>query len=235
MKTAKISLENRAKLLDKCPVLAPLSTEDRNALARVMMLQEYEPGEKLFTQDTPAEAFYVITSGKIKIYRTGQDGKLQILHILSPGELVGEVPVFEGANYPATASALNKTSALYIPGSKFLDLAENNPHIMLEMLAILSKRLRRFVEMVDDLSLKEVSARLAKYLLDASVKAKNDVISLEMSKSAIASRLGTIPETLSRTLKKLEKHDIIAVKSQKITILDKQKLIEASAGIKPGL
>jgi len=104
---------------------------------------------------------------------------------------------------------------------------EDNPSLALHMLAILSLRLRRFVDQIENLSLKEVPARLAGYLLYLSEEhGEGDSVELEISKGQLASLLGTIPETLSRIFARMSDEGLIAVDGKKIRILDRAALAE---------
>ena len=232
MKTIKAGPAERRKLLSGCGLLAGLDATGQEALAAVMFLRAYDPGEILLGQDQPAEGFFVLVRGSVKVLRTGRDGREQVLHVFSAGELCGEVPVFQGRRYPASAVAVGRVRALYVPADRFLEIAEQNPHILLEMLAVLSQRLRRFVDLIDDLSLKEVSARLAKHLLDLRVRAGRDAVELDTAKAVLAARLGTTAETLSRTLKKMQTRRVIAVGGRRIDILDGEALAVLAAGEK---
>jgi CRP/FNR family transcriptional regulator len=198
----------------------------------VTSLRAYEPGETLFAQDEPARGFHVVAQGRIRIYRVGPDGRQQILHLFGAGDLCGEVPVFHGGKYPASAAADGPARALYVPGEDFLKLSREHPDMLLDMLAILSVRLRRFVDLIDDLSLKEVSARLAKYMLDLRVKSGADRFELDTSKAMLAARLGTIAETLSRTFRRMQKRGILRVKGKVVEIGDFDALVEIAAGEK---
>ncbi len=232
MKTLKTPLEKRAELLGAQGLFSSLSSAESKSLARSVMHRQYEKNDGLFAQGDPAAGFFVILKGKVSVYRTGPEGKTQILHVLSDGEFLGEVPVFQGRNYPASAKAQGRIETLYIPGDAFLDFAESNPGVLIEMLAEMSLRLRGFVELIDDLSLKEVSARLAKYLLDCSVRAKGDTFTLDISKAALSARLGTIPATLSRTMNKMQNKGYIRVNNKEISILNTENLILAACGEK---
>ena len=153
-------------------------------------------------------------------------GKEHILHIFGPGEPVGEVPVFSKQPFPANAEALVKSSTLFFPRKDFVALIENNPSIALNMLAVLSRRLRQFATQIENLSLKEVPARLAGYLLYIAKEQKNEgVVELPVSKGQLASLLGTIPETLSRIFARMSDEGLIQVDGRSITILDRQGLM----------
>jgi CRP/FNR family transcriptional regulator len=113
----------------------------------------------------------------------------------------------------------------FFPRKSFVDLIKRNPSLALNMLAVLSKRLRRFAALIDDLSLKEVPGRLAAYLLylsDQKKGAKN--LELTITKAQLASLLGTIPETLSRIFGKLSSQGLIETDGRRIRILDSEAL-----------
>ena len=232
MHTLKATTKERLEMLASCPLFQDLHAEELSALARVVSPREYDRGDMLFFQGDRADGFYIIVGGRVEIHRRAPNGRRQLLRVFGPGELCGEVPVFQGGSFPATATAAENVRALWVPGEKFLDVADRHGEILLEMLAVLSLRLRRFVNLIDDLSLKEVSARLAKHLLDLSVKTACDVVTIETTKTLLAGRLGTVSETLSRTLKKMQKRAVIEVRGRTVTILDRDALTALAAGVK---
>jgi CRP/FNR family transcriptional regulator len=155
------------------------------------------------------------------------EGKEQILHIYGPGNPIGEVAVFSGQQFPASAETLLKSHLLYFPRLAFVDLISKNPSLCLNMLAVLSRRLRQFTVQVENLSLKEVPGRLAAYLLYlAGEQEAAGMVSLPISKGQLASLLGTIPETLSRILARMSSRGLIAVDGPKIKLLDLEGLEE---------
>ncbi len=118
-----------------------------------------------FSEGDEGIGFYIILSGKVKIFKLSADGKEQILHILKNQEPFGEAAVFEGENYPASAQALVETSTFFFPKLKFIELILRQPSLALRMMGLLSLRLRKITMLVENLSLKEVPRRLAAYLL----------------------------------------------------------------------
>jgi CRP/FNR family transcriptional regulator len=114
----------------------------------------------------------------------------------------------------------------------FLALLKGSPQLAVNMIVALSQLLRGFASLVDALALREVSARLAKYLLDASLRAQSDTAVLDVRKSVLASRLGTVSETLSRTLRRMREAGVIAVEGQRIHILDRLALQRIAAGMR---
>ena len=220
------------KCIDDCPILSSLPKSEKQKLAEICVFKKYKSGQIMFRQDTKADGFYIIASGLIKISRVGIEGKEQVLSMFGPGEMCGEVPVFQGASYPATATAESDIETLYLPGCDFLDLIEKNNHRSLELLAVFAMRLRKFVNLIDDLSLKEVSARLAKILIKRTQKENSCSIMLSQSKAFLASRIGTVSETLSRTFARMSSKGIIHVEGKKITILNLDLLSEIAQGKK---
>jgi CRP-like cAMP-binding protein len=169
----------------------------------------------------------VAIRGRTKVYKVSPEGKEQILHIFGPGEPFGEVPVFTGQRFPAHAEAMEESRILFFPKESFVDLVRRNPSLALNMLGILSKRLRRFTALIDDLSLKEVPGRLAAYLLYLSTQEKEaEELELSITKAQLASLLGTIPETLSRILGKMTAQGSIETDGRRIRILDRKSLQE---------
>ena len=172
----------------------------------------------------------MVSEGRVKIFKMSLNGKEHILHIFGEGEPFGEVPVFHNQPFPATAEALVKSTVLFFPRDRFVQLVIKTPSIALNMLAVLSMRLRRFASQIESLSLKEVPERLAGYLLYLlEEQGKEDSVDLEISKGQLASLLGTIPETLSRIFAKMTEEGLIEVVGRRINIIDRQGL-EAKRG-----
>jgi len=222
--------------LKRCPLFSGLEDREISELKAISTSKRYPKGALIFSEDEEAKGFFVVISGKVKVYKLSLEGKEQILHIISPGETFAEAALFAGSTYPAFAESLAQTQVLYFSKQGFLNLIRENPQISLNMIASLSHWLRKFVSLVEELSLKDVSTRLSKYLMDLSAKSgrsseRGIEFELDISKSQLASQLGTISETLSRALKKLKDRGIIKVEGKKITILQKEALEEISSGI----
>jgi len=211
----------------KSPLFHGLPPEQIELITRIIVKKQYNRGETIFFEGDKGTGFYMVDTGKVKIYKMSFSGKEQILHIFGPGEPFGEVPVFHGQPFPATAEVLVSSSLLFFPRDKFIQLVHDMPSIALNMLAVLSMRLRRFASQIESLSLKEVPARLAGYLLYLSEeKGGADSIELEISKGQLASLLGTIPETLSRIFAKMSEEGLISVEGRIIRILDRDGLAD---------
>ncbi len=226
MKTVACDDILKKRLLKASRNFNALDESQLRVLTAMAELRVYESGEALFRQGENAAGFFIVYDGAVAVFRTGMDGRRQILHVFEePGDVCGEVPVFEGTAYPAYGEALAETRALYLRRTDFLAAARRHPELLLAMLATLSRRLRLFVDLVDDLSLKDVTARLAKYLVGLSGSAIGaGTFDLPTSKALLADRLGTISETVSRALRKLQEQGLIAVDGRRISVTDPEGL-----------
>jgi CRP/FNR family transcriptional regulator, dissimilatory nitrate respiration regulator len=202
-------------------LFAGLPQDQLQSIQNIIVEKEFGKGETIFSEGDKGAGFYVVSQGLVKIFKVSLEGKEQILHIFGPGEVFGEVPVFMGENYPANAVSIQKSRLLFFPRVAFVDLISQNPSLSLNMLAVLSMRLRQFAAQIENLSLKEVPGRLASYLiLLYREQDQTGSILLTISKSQLASLLGTIPETLSRILAKMSSRNLIEVNGKEITLLD---------------
>lgn len=217
--------------LRQIPLFAKLQDEDLSALAAIIVSQQLSRQQDIFSEGDEAMGFYIVQQGLIKVYKLSFDGKEQILHLLGPGEPFAEVAVFAGTTYPANAMAMEKSQVLFIPRREFQGLISRQPSLAMAMLATLSLRLRQFTAMIESLSLKEVPGRLAVHLLLLSDQANGSTtLRLTMAKGQLASLLGTIPETLSRILKKMAAGGYIKSEGQTIELLDRPGLEALAEG-----
>jgi len=225
------------ELLKQCPLFAGLREEDLKRIRGIALLKQVGKREVLFSDGEQAKGFYVILSGKVKLYKISPEGKEQILHMVSAPDAFAEAALFHEGSYPAFAEALVDSQLLFFPKRDFIHLIERNPQLSINMIVSLSHFLRKFASLIEELSLKEVSSRVAKYLIDLSLKSAKDgknptEVDLDLSKTQLASKLGTISETLSRTLSKMKAKGVIDVNKNKILILNRELLEEMASGMK---
>jgi len=213
------------------PLFKGLSPKQCTALGAIAVRKYYSRGQNFFAEGDDGIGFYIILSGKVKVFKLSPEGKEQIFHILEAPEPFAEAAVFAGEHYPASAQALSETLVLFFPRQKFVELINQEPSLALSMLALLSRRLRKLTMLVESLSLKEVPGRLAAYLLYLHEHNHDSAtIELDISKNQMAGLLGTIPETLSRILKRMNDENLIKVTTRSIVILDKKGLADLSQG-----
>jgi CRP-like cAMP-binding protein len=183
----------------------------------------------IFNEGDKGDGLYMVEKGKIKVFKLSYEGKEQILHIYGPGNTFGEVPVFEGKNFPASSMALEKSLVIFLPRDKFVKEITATPGLGMTLLADLSRRLREFTIQIENLSLKEVPARIAAYILTLSQEQNNKTkVSLPISKAQLSNLIGTTPETVSRILKKMMDSSLIEVQGKTILINDLEGLEELS-------
>lgn len=223
--------------LQQAELCAALPPATQRLLAQHAQRREVAAGGVVFLGDDEAEGAWLLLQGSAKLVRTAASGREQTLRLLRSGDLCAEVALFAGGTYPATLLAVSDCVLLLLPAAALLRQLERDPALARQIIAVLSTRVRHLVGMIEDLSLKEVSARLAKYLLDAAVHAyhvpqRGQHIELTVAKHELAAALGTIPETLSRTLRKMTRQRIIRNQRRSVTLLDIGRLQGLAAGEK---
>ena len=212
------------QVLRRTPLFMTLTEDDQRHVAAVAVPRKYGRKETVFREGDPADGFFVVQTGKVKVFKLSEEGKEQVLHVLEQGQSFAEAAIFEGGAYPAHAETLADSELLLLPKVAFIHLLERNPRLAVRMLASLSRWLRRMTDLVENLSLRDVESRLVFYLSEElksrGIPARDGVVlDLPVSKNVLASRLGTVPETFSRTLKKLQGEGLIAVRGKQIRIL----------------
>ena len=213
-----------AETLRKTPLFGIMPPGDLARIGRIVSLRRVAKREAVFREGDPAEGFFIVASGSVKLFKLSQDGKEQVLHILEAGQSFAEATIFEGGTFPANAEALSGSELLFLPKRPFIALLEGNPKMALRMLASLSKWLKRMTDLVENLALRDVETRLVLYLTEGMKEqgvplADGAEYELPVGKNVLASRLGTVPETFSRTLRKLQEEGAIDVRGRRIRIL----------------
>lgn len=227
-------MEKTLDMIAAIPLFEGLPADQLEDLRQIAVTKHFSRGEAIFSEGDEGNGFYVVVDGMVKIFKLSFEGKEKILHIFGPGEPFGEVPVFTGEDFPAHAEAMAKCRLFFFPRNAFVDLIEQNPSLALNMLAILSMRLRQFTVQIEHLSLKEVPGRLAAYLLHLSDDTGGaNLVALTISKGQLASILGTIPETLSRIFARMTEQGLIQVDGRRIEIANRPGLEELAMAGKP--
>jgi CRP/FNR family transcriptional regulator len=223
--------------LKHCPLFAGLGMEELKRMRAIAIPKQFGKKAILFSDGEEAKGFYVVLSGKVKVFKVSPEGKEQILHVVTAPDAFAEAALFLEGTYPAFAEALSDCQVLFFPKRAFIQLIEKNPQLSINMIVTLSQYLKRFALLIEELSLKEVSSRIARHLLDLSLKLSREgksaqEVELDLSKTQLARKLGTISETLSRTLAKMKAKGIIDVKKNRILILNREALGELASGIR---
>lgn len=209
-----------------------VTPEERATLVELGRVREVAANTLLFQHGDRYQGFYLLLEGTVQIYRMSPEGRMLVLHVIRPGESFAEVPLFEeqdaaatSATYPATAETLEDSVALFFPAEPFLAFIDENPRTALRMLGQMAGRLREAVRQLDAVSLRDVQERLARHLV-AQVPMTPDepdsapTVELDIPKSVLAAELGTVPETLSRALRRLEEQNLIRSDPSEIALTD---------------
>lgn len=223
-------------LISSTPLFSGLSDSDVADIAGIVKEKDVIKGEVIFSDGEPSTGFYIVASGSVKIFKLSPDGKEKILHIFGKGQPFAEVAVFSGDPYPANALSLQKSHLLFLPKNEFIALIANKPDLALSMLAVMAVRLRQFSVQIENLTLKDVPARLAGYILYL-IEEQGDAksVDLDVSKNHLASILGATPETLSRVMARMAQEGLINVDGRTISIKDKKGLEDLSSSGRGGL
>jgi len=213
------------KFLSSAFLFTSFTEKEIDLLLASTSLKKVGRGEQIKSEGIDATAFFIVVSGKVKIYKLSPDGKEYTLHIHGPGDLVAEAAIFDLMVYPASCLALEDTTLMRVSREGFLSLIRAHPELALKMMSGYSKRLRQFVAKIEELSLKDIKSRLAGYLIkNSSIENGVAVCHLSYSKKELSSLLGTIPETLSRALAFLKQKKLIIEKGNTIILPDPEKL-----------
>jgi len=219
------------------PLFSGLKEEDLKRIRAIALPKHVAKKGILFSEGEEARGFYVILTGRVKLFKISPGGKELILHVVSAPDAFAEASLFLEGKYPAFAQALSDSQLLFFPGREFIQLIERNPRLSINMIVSLSTFLKRLAVLIEELSLKEVSSRIAKYVMDLSTRGAKDgkslrEVELDLSKTQLAMKLGTISETLSRTLSKMKAKRMIDVQKNKIVILNREALELLASGMK---
>ena len=217
-------------ILKKSLLFSGLDDEHLQQVAAIAAKRSFTKGETLFVEGDTANGFYLLATGGMKLCKVSPDGREKVLHFVHPGETFAEAAFFGDGRYPAEARAIEKGEALFFPREAFMGLLERNPRFSLNLIVSLSLLLRRFARQIEELSFAEVPNRLAAYLLELADRKSTTFqwktyLDLDMKKGELASRLGTVSETLSRTFRKLKEEGVIDVEGSRVIILDRPRLL----------
>ena len=217
--------------LRKTEWFAQLDEKTLAALAERAVERSLHRNELLFSAGQEAAGLYVFISGTLRAYRTGSDGREQVIHTEGAGATIGDLPVFDGQPYPSTVAAEVDSKVLFIDKQSVRTLCLTHPEIALSALGVLSKRLRRCAELVEKLSLHDVGQRVAELLLaEAKSKGKPRPQGIELdprlSKERIAARIGSVREVVSRAIARFEHEGLVLSEGRRIIIPDPKRLAD---------
>lgn len=209
-------------------LLADLDDGAVKALAARTRIRSFEKSARIVSQEDKAQAFYIIISGKVKIFRSNEDGKEQTLYLVEEGQPFCFCTAFSDKPYPVNVSALTKSVVADIPAPDMEDLVRKEPLLMLKIMQTLAGRLLEAMNMVESLALQCANDRIGYHLLHAEASSGVGLGSpfiLPLSHRETAKLIGTTPETLSRVIQGLNRKKVIEVSGKTIKIVDRKALL----------
>jgi CRP/FNR family transcriptional regulator, dissimilatory nitrate respiration regulator len=217
------------QILKKSLLFSGLEEEHVAEVASIAQRRTFAKGETIFAEGEPATGFYLLASGSVKMCKTSPEGKEKVLHFVHPVETFAEAAFFGDGRYPAEARAVEAGMAVFFPKGAFMGLLERNTKFSLNLIVSLSLLLRKFARQIEELSFAEVPTRLAGYLVELAERKSTTFqgktyVELDVKKGELASRLGTVSETLSRSFRKLREEAILEVEGSRVIILDMPRL-----------
>ena len=217
------------RTLAKVPIFSELTETELGFLAQRAVPRQYAPGEVVFAEGQPCAGLYVVERGHIRIFKTSPGGREQVLTIDGPGSSVAEVPVFDGGNYPASGAAVDSALLLFVSKQDFQALCLAHPQVTLKVLRVVGARLRRLVEIIEELSFTTVRHRLASFLVRlARQEGKRTPAGIEIllpaSHQELAAQIGTVRELVSRNLSRFQAEGLLIVEGRNVIVRDLKAL-----------
>jgi CRP-like cAMP-binding protein len=220
---------NLTFLLKSCKLFSDLDQHELDGIQQVAVRKEYRKGQIIFSEGEPSRGFFLVVTGAVKIFRVGPDGRERVIHVVEAGDSFAEAAMFM-ETYPATAGALVSTTAtVLVDKNGFKQLLARDPKLGFKIIGTLVRWLARMRDALTDLTLKEVPARFASYVLSLPVE-PGKPIKVIISKTTIAQMLGTTKETFSRMLHRLAQHRILTYRANQIRIVNRKRLERIASG-----
>ena len=217
------------ELLRTTPIFSRLTPADRRTVAEVSRVQQFGKGELIFEQESPSEAFYAITAGRVKIYKMRPSGKDLILEIFGPGDPLGAVAVYMDRPFPASAMALEDTTCVIIPRAAFFHLLESNPSLVRGFLLGMTTRLVELTNRLAELTGGRIEPRFARLFLKLAsetgrAERGGTFIPFGLSRQELADMTGTTVETCIRIMSRWNKDAIVRTEKDGFVIVDRPGL-----------
>jgi CRP-like cAMP-binding protein len=204
--------------IKKIPYFVGLSQSALDSLEKYVFEKKAERGDLLLFEGEPAETLFFVVAGAVKVFKTSQDGKEQILQIIRPGESFNDVPVFGGDVNLASAEAMGNVILNVIKKSDLETILREYPQVALNVIHVLSQRVQQMVSLVEDLSFRQVTGRVAKMLLEYAGNGGRD--HPRLTQQEMAAMIGTAREMVGRSLKSLEEEGVIKIDRHRIIVAD---------------
>lgn len=208
---------NKTEVLRQIPLFSGLGDAEVHALAQRAVERHYAPEEILFWEGEPCAGIFLVGQGSVKIFKTSVSGREMMLALESAPSTVAELPLFDGGPYPASVRAVGPVVTYFINKADFYQVCRQYPDVALKVLAVVGKRLRHLVMIVESMTFGSVTQRLARLLLDSREATLP-------THQELASRLGTVREVVSRNLARFRAEGLIRMEGRQLVIADRAGL-----------
>ncbi|MGB7450302.1 MAG: Crp/Fnr family transcriptional regulator [Ornithinimicrobium sp.] len=215
----------------QAPLFAALDDETAEQLILSMSSDEYAKGQEIFHEGNPGDSLYVITRGKVKLGRRSQDGRESLLSVLGPGEMFGELSLFDPGPRLTSATTVNDTTLIALHNEDLRTFISRHPEVAMQMLAGLARRLRRTNEGLSDLVFTDVPGRVAKALLDLSARfgqphhSGGVRVPHDLTQEELAQLVGASRETVNKALADFAARGWLVLGAKSVTLLDTERLV----------
>ncbi len=220
---------SRNETLTHAAIFSGLSESELAFLSQRTVVRRFSAGETVFAEGEPCTGLYVVESGQVRIFKSSAGGREHVLSIEGPGSSIAELPVFDGGNYPASVTAIDDATLLFVSKYDFQSLCLAHPQVSLKVLRVVGARLRRLVGIIEELSFTTVRHRLAAFLVrlakTSGERASGGIeIMLPANNQELASQIGTVRELVSRNLSRFQAEGMLKVDGRKVTVTDLKAL-----------
>jgi CRP/FNR family transcriptional regulator len=213
---------NKIEELSRIPLFSALDQKELESLAARAVERRFDAEEYLFWEGDDCRGLFLLIGGALKILKTSQSGREMMLDMVHAPSSVAELPLFDGGAYPASVRAVKPSTTLFINREDFYQACRQSPDLALKLLAVVGRRLRQLVYVVESITFGSITKRLARLLLDISAEQSGAGITL--THQELASRLGTVREVVSRNLARFRVQGYIRMEGREITIVNPAEL-----------
>jgi CRP-like cAMP-binding protein len=214
----------KIEMLRKIPYFSMLSPDELALVATVTVERHYKRGDLILIAGETEGALCYVCSGLVKVFKASPEGKEQVLRLIGAGYTFNDVPALDGGPNPASVAAVEPSVVYVIRRSGLRKLIATRPEVAEAVVLTLAKSLRHLVALVEDLSLRHVTARVAKILLDQETSAQQGQQIHRLTQTEMAALVGSAREVVGRALKELETAGIIEMRHGHAVVLNKERL-----------
>ncbi|HEY6287576.1 MAG TPA: Crp/Fnr family transcriptional regulator [Ktedonobacteraceae bacterium] len=212
------------EILRKIPYFSVLSQDELALIATVTVERHYNRGDLILIEGETEGALYYVCSGLVKVFKASPEGKEQVLRLIGVGYTFNDVPALDGGPNPANVAAVESSNVYVIRHSGLRQLIITRPEVAEAVVLTLAKTLRHLVTLVEDLSLRHVTARVAKILLDQEISAQQGQQVHRLTQTEMAALVGSTREVVGRALRELEIAGAIEMRHGQVVVLNRERL-----------